>query len=166
MQGITGRAQLIWGFSAGEFLCVFLLLGMLTGLFLTQVPNIFPRIAATEVLNLAVRSKIYWAEQWAVDGVREPAVAIPLAAGQKGVFADALPDEDADGSVSYEFTGKLRVLAGMVLTVRPALSAGDLRSVIWVCGHAPIPRGFAVRGADRTEMPAGFLNVSCRDRRP
>jgi hypothetical protein len=161
MQGVTGRARLIWGCSEGEFLCCAAVLGVLVASFLTQVLDIFPKIAATEPLNLAVRSKVYWAERWATEGLLQPDASAVLAEEQRGNYTDALPDEHADGSVSYVFNDKLPNVAGAILTIRPALSDGG-RQIIWICGQAPVPPGFTVRGEDVTDAPARFLNSACR----
>ena len=158
MHGVTGRARLIWGFSDGEILWCVLLCAVLLAIYIAQVAVIFPKIAETEALSLAARNKVYWAEQWAVDGVDARAAPL-IRPASEGKYLSSIEGEPGDGSMSFRFNGRMPAIDGGILTIRPALSAN---SMIWLCAGKPAPRGFTVRGKDLTDIPYELLNVSCR----
>lgn len=166
MQAAAGRARLIWGISEGEFLFTALLIGAALAIYIANVITIFPKVAQVEAFSLASHGKVYWAELWATEGVREPAVTAPVSGDQRGKYLHSLDGDVADGSIDFAFTGTMPTLDGHTLTMRPALSRAEgTLSVIWVCGRAAAPAGFAIRGEDATDLPGNELMASCRERR-
>ena len=95
------------------------LIGILLTIALEQVAIVIPKVSETEVMSMSVRAKMYWVERWAVDGVREPQASAALIGEQDGKYASALPDDAADGSVSYQFNDVAWSLAGGVV-MRPS----------------------------------------------
>ena len=69
-----------------------------------------------------------------------------------------------DGAITITY-GNLasRSLAGRRLSLRPAVVDGYPQVLIsWVCGTAPVPDKMSVHEPDRTDLPPGWLPVSCR----
>jgi hypothetical protein len=162
MRDTTRRARLITGVSPGEFLVVAGLVGILGGLAIEGSMDVGPRVQQVEALGLATRAKVHWTETWANDGVR--ADAAPLRDDKDGkYFVPA--DGDAEGTANFRFSPEAGVLEGEILSIRPALPAGEsAHAIVWVCGNAPAPRGFEIRGENRTTVPASQLSAVCRVR--
>jgi hypothetical protein len=150
------------GVSPGEFLVVAALLGVLGGLAIRESMAAMPRVKQVEALGLAVRAKVHWAEIWAGDGVR--ADAAPLRDDKDGKYFLA-GEGDSDGTANFWLSEEFGDLAGETLSIRPALPAGESpHAIVWVCGNAPAPRGFEVRGENRTTVPTSKLAAVCRMR--
>jgi hypothetical protein len=74
-------------------------------------------------------------------------------------------DGDAFGTANFTFSAEAGDLEGEILSIRPAFPAGDSpHAIVWVCGNAPAPRGFEVRGENRTTVPSSRLSSNCRMR--
>jgi hypothetical protein len=167
MWRVTRSAWLITGSSLGEALCVWLLVGVILLLAARSMPGAISHAAQTEALVLATAHKLHWIEQWANDGPRDPSATKRLEAAIEGKFSTWIPDDAGDGSLSLEFNGALRALEGEVISLRPAFPADDIpRVVVWVCGDAPTPRGFAARGANHTTLHGARIMSPCRRRAP
>jgi hypothetical protein len=165
MRGVAARARLIWGFSEGEFLCTALLLAVLIGVYMASILVIFPKVAVIEVLGLATRNKVYWAEAWAVDGPRAFAHKPIFDDEVQGKYAASVDTDSLDAGLTFEFNARMPALTEGLITIRPAFSAGeDSYSVIWLCAQAPVPAGFTVHARDFTDLPDTVLNASCRSR--
>ncbi len=150
------------GASPGEFLVVAALVGILSALTVREALAVLPRVKQAEVLSLATHAKVHWAEVWATDGVR--ADAPPLVDDDEGVYF--FPAEgDSEGTANFILGEKFGELGGEIISIRPAFPAGDSSSaIVWVCGNAPAPRGFTVRGENRTTVPTSMLMAACRVR--
>jgi hypothetical protein len=150
------------GVSPGEFLVVAGLVGVFGGLAIRESIEVAPRVLQVEALGLATRAKVHWAESWATEGVR--AGAAPLLDDKEGKYF--LPAEgDAEGAAHFTFSEQAGDREGEILSIRPAFPAGESpRAIVWVCGNAPAPRGFEVRGENRTTVPASALSAACRMR--
>jgi hypothetical protein len=150
------------GVSPGEFLVVAGLVGVFGGMAIQEAIEVAPRTQQVEALGLATRAKVHWAETWATEGMR--ADAAPLLDDTNGkYFVPA--DGDAHGTANFTFTAEAGDLEGELLSIRPAFPAGESpHAVVWVCGNAPAPRGFTVRGGNRTTVPDSKLSVACRMR--
>jgi hypothetical protein len=165
MRGVEDRARLIWGVSTGEFLFAALLFAVIIGTCLANTRRIFPKLAAIEVFSLATYNKVYWGEAWAVEGKRAFDIK-PLFSDQPGKYVLPGAMDHPDAAISFYFTERMPEVADQRLTIRPAFSDGeDSYSVIWLCGRAPVPRGFTVNARDHTNIADEYLNVSCRSPR-
>jgi type IV pilus assembly protein PilA len=150
------------GISPGEFLVVAALVGTLSALAIRESLAALPRVKQVEAFGLVTRSRVHWVEVWANDGVG--AAAPPLVDDKDGTYL--LPgDGDSEGTANFIFNEKFGADEGKVLSIRPAFpDAEDPSAIVWVCGNAPAPRGFAVRGENRTTVPASMLIAACRVR--
>jgi len=115
-----------------------------------------------EALGLATRAKVHWTEVWANDGMRSDAT--PLLDDTDGKYVFPV-DGDSWGTANFVFGENSGQLRGDILSLRPAFSDGELaHTIVWVCGRAPAPRGFTVRGENETTIPASKLVAACRVR--
>jgi len=165
MSGVTDRARLHWGVSLGETLLVALLIGVMLALTLGNVLNIFVKTAATEALSLSAPIKLYWAERWANDGPQETSALPADTPGLRGTSKYfALADvEQADGAVTFAFNDQFSFMDGRQITMRAASGPGEYpATLVWICGRAPVPHGFTVRGVDRTDTDTAQLPSPCR----
>lgn len=54
-------------------------------------------------------------------------------------------------------------LRGMTLSLRPAVvEDAPIVPVAWICGYAAVPDKMTVKGANKTDVPKGWLPVNCR----
>ena len=151
------------GFSLGEFLCAFLVVGVLAALFVGTAPAIGARAAQVENFGLTLATREYWVETWANDGIRAPAESPGYFREADGKYGAASDLNVADGAVSFISKAAARSLDGGVVTFRPAFSAADAPfSILWVCGNAPVPQGFTVRGENHTSLADAQLLSRCR----
>jgi hypothetical protein len=162
MGDTTRRSRLITGVSPGEFLVVAALVGIFSALAVRESLDALPRVMQVEAFGLATHAKVHWTELWANDGLR--AEAPPLVDDKDGVYL--LPgDGDSEGTANFIFNEKFDADAGEILSIRPAFpESGSATAIVWVCGNAPAPRGFAIRGENRTTVPTAKLIAACRVR--
>ena len=150
------------GVSPGEFLVVVALVGILGTLAMREATSALPLVKQTELLGLALRAKVHWAEAWANDGVLPDAA--PLVDDKDGAYFFPTAGDSA-GTANFVLGEKFGELEGEIVSVRPAFPAGGSRTaIVWVCGNAPAPRGFEVRGENRTTVPSSRLMAACRVR--
>jgi type IV pilus assembly protein PilA len=161
MRGAERQSLLFAGFSLGELLTAMLLLAAITSSALSYVPAAAVHAAQAEVLGITTDARLYWIERWANDGVSD--TAPPAVSPIDGRYAESIDDVQGDGTLSFIFKGTMPPLEGGVVTFRPAFPAdGAGHAVIWVCGHAAAPRGFAVRGENHTSIAPKDLIARCR----
>jgi len=163
MKSVAGRARLIWGASEGELACCAILVGVAVTLCSAGISATTDKFRETELLSLAARNRIYWAELWATDGRRESAPVPGASSGDHGRYLDALPAEIGDGSGDFRFKPELAGLRNGVVTIRPSLSTTGSGALVWLCGRKPAPRGFQALGQDRTDVPDEKLLFACRN---
>jgi hypothetical protein len=162
MREMARRSRLIMGVSPGEFLVVAAVAGILGALAMREAMTAFPRVKQTELLGLAIHAKVHWAETWANDGVLPDAT--PLVDDKDGTYVFPI-DGDSAGTANFALGEKFGDLEGEIVSIRPAFPAGESRTaIVWVCGNAPAPRGFEVRGENRTSVPPSKLMAACRVR--
>lgn len=54
-------------------------------------------------------------------------------------------------------------IKGKVLTLRPAVvEEFPIVPVAWICGFAEVPLNMAVKGVNKTDVPANYLPLKCR----
>ena len=70
-----------------------------------------------------------------------------------------------DGAIQITFGNNVnRNIAGKILTLRPAVvEDAPIVPVAWVCGYAAVPGNMTAKGENRTDIPTGYLPVSCRE---
>ena len=69
-----------------------------------------------------------------------------------------------EGAIHIRFGNRANSrIRGKLLTLRPAV-VEDARvvPVTWVCGFAPVPEKMALKGTNRTDVPASYLPMRCR----
>lgn len=153
------------GFSLGETLCVFGLLGALTSLALGGVPAILAQVTQTEALQLSSSGRLYWMERWANDGRAVTATAPDYVYDSEGKYSQVMPDDAGDGTITVLFKDTNPLLEDEALTIRPAFSDRVAPwSIAWICGAAEPPPGFTAVGDDRTTLPNARLVSGCRKR--
>jgi type IV pilus assembly protein PilA len=153
------------GFTLIELLVAIAVLAILM---LIALPSYLDRLArdqVTEALPLANVIKPAVEAAWAA---RQPLPADNASAGapapEKIVNEMVSSVRLEDGAIHIAFGNRAsKALRGHVLTVRPAV-VEDTPAVpiTWLCGHAPPPSPMTAKGADRTDVPAGFLPMRCR----
>jgi len=155
---------MIWGISTNELLCSVALIGMLVAVAIPNLVQVLSRVAQVEAFSLVGRNKLYWADVWANDGIRDVSESPAFALAEKGSYMDSAPNNRADGGMDMVFKSRFHRLEGGVLTIRPAISTSGSGAVIWVCGRAPAPRGFTARGQQSTNILDSELIHTCRGR--
>jgi hypothetical protein len=150
------------GMSLGELLLVFLLVGVILSEGLRNVQAAVQHVSQTEIFALSIANKEYWVETWANDGLRPPESVAPFEASKDGEYVASWDDQAVDGTATFALTARMGALVGDQVTLRPAFSAATNFSVLWVCGFAPVPRGFVARGANRTTLEPAQLVSTCR----
>jgi type IV pilus assembly protein PilA len=54
-------------------------------------------------------------------------------------------------------------IEGKILSLRPAVvEDAPIVPVAWICGYANVPDKMTVKGENRTDVPVGYLPLSCR----
>lgn len=69
------------------------------------------------------------------------------------------------GAVTVTFGNNINTsVAGHRLTLRPAIvKDAPTVPVAWLCNNATVPNGMTVMGANRTDIPARWLPMECRN---
>jgi type II secretory pathway pseudopilin PulG len=148
------------GVSPGEFLVVAALVGILCALAVRESMAAIPRVKQVEASGLVTRAKVHWAEVWANEGLR--AHSAPLVDHHDGTYFYP-GDGDSEGTANFILNGKFGDDEGGIISFRPAFSEGDSPyAIVWVCGNAPAPRGFELRGENLTTVPNSKLTAACR----
>ena len=162
MKSVAGRARLIWGASGGELAFCAILAGIAITICCAGIPAIADKFRETEMLSLAARNRIYWAELWATEGRRESAPGPDASSSDNGRYTIALRVKNGDGSRDFRFKPELERLRNGVVTIRPSISATGSGALVWLCGRKPAPRGFMALGRDRTDVADEKLVFACR----
>jgi hypothetical protein len=102
------------------------------------------RAQVSEGLNLAAAAKVAVAQTFLDNGVvpqdREDAGMSPAATDTRGKYVSSV--EIHDGRIDILYGGEAnRIIVSQVLSITPygKLGDGDSWSVLWRCGHAPVP---------------------------
>jgi type IV pilus assembly protein PilA len=68
------------------------------------------------------------------------------------------------GAIHVTFGNRAnRLLKGKILTIRPAIAEGEpIVPITWVCGQGAAPAEMAVKGNNKTDIPAAYLPNKCR----
>jgi type IV pilus assembly protein PilA len=161
MQGEERRSLLMTGMSLGELLLVILLIGVILTEGMSGMQAAMRHIAQVEVFSLVAVDKVHWVETWANDGVQPAEATAPFESSARGKYLSAFAADSGDGTANFILTAETG-LEGETLTFRPAFPEGSQHIVTWVCGFAPVPRGFVARGENQTTLAPADLLASCR----
>jgi type IV pilus assembly protein PilA len=119
-------------------------IGILAAIAIPAYQDYTIRAQVSEGLNLAAAAKAAVAETFRSNGVvpqdREDAGMTPAATDTRGKYVSSI--EINDGRIDILYGGEAnRIIAGQVLSITPygRLGDGDSWSVVWRCGHAPVP---------------------------
>jgi type IV pilus assembly protein PilA len=127
------------------------------------------RAQVFEGMNLAAAAKAAVAETFLNNGVvpedREDAGMSPDATDTSGQYVSSV--EINDGRIDILYGNEAhRIIAGQVLSITPygKLGDGDLWSVLWRCGHAPVPDGATheIAPYEVTNIQPQYLPAACR----
>jgi hypothetical protein len=175
-QLLKSNTLLHTGFSAGEGLYVFALIGILAGLAISASSGVAARLTALEPLvlsgGLRTDTVVFWAESGefpndpgsSLEGM--PALT-PDLVDSRGQLPWKRIEQDAvtvtNGVFGFSIRESPDGTGGQSIFIRPAFSAGRApTTLLWVCGHAPPPPGFHVVGEDKTTIKNQDLASPCR----
>jgi hypothetical protein len=175
-QLLKSNTLLHTGFSVGEGLCVFALIGILAGLAISASSGVSAHLAALEPLALSGGLKTEWVLFWAESGKfsNDPDIGLegtpelpPDLVESRGQFPWRRIEQDAvtetNGVFGFSIRKRPDGTGGQSIFIRPAFSEGRApTTLLWVCGHAPPPPGFHVVGEDKTTMKNQDLASPCR----
>lgn len=145
-------------------------LAVMAILALMAAPTFQDQIVRDEIktaLPLADIAKAPIAALWVL---AEPLPADNAAAGlppaEKIVNNQIKSVQVQNGAIHVTFGNRANgVLAGKILSIRPAVvEDAPVVPVAWVCGTAEAPEKMAVRGENKTNIPAAYLPFNCRAR--
>jgi hypothetical protein len=162
MSSVAGRARLIWGISTIEILTCAALVGSLCTLYGAEAQRFIPKYTQAELQMLSTANRLHWMEAWANDGILDPADTTPMKFEIDGKYVTAVAEERSDGAIDFELNPPSHSFG--TITVRPAISSTGSGAVIWLCGFAPAPQGFVVRGRNATDLQNENLMSTCRTR--
>lgn len=163
--GTAPRAPCGDGFTLIEMMVV---VGVIAILALMAIPSYIDRVVRDQILEalpLADIAKPPVALSWAT------AQAFPAdnaAAGlppQEKIVSNLVSAVSVDGGAIHMTFGNRAngVIKGKVLTLRPAVvEDAPIVPVAWVCGFAAPPGNMTAKGANKTNVPAGYLPLKCR----
>jgi len=142
--------------------------GIVAILALMMLPTYFDsaiRAQIAEALPLADLAKKPVAASWAAAQplpADNAAAALPPA---EKIVSDLVASVSVEeGAIHIRFGNRANSrIRGKLLTLRPAV-VEDARvvPVTWVCGFAPVPEKMALKGTNRTDVPASYLPMRCR----
>jgi len=173
---LSSNTLLHAGFSFGEGLCVLALLGILTGLAISEARKAPLHLATLEPIFLSSGLKTEWVVHWAETG------EYPDNHGAKWDRYPVLPSGLVDSKGDYVWKRILNVsfaetngvfgftldesnssISGQTISFRPAIAGGHApTAVLWVCGHALAPPGFVLVGENTTTIANEDLPSPCR----
>mgnify|MGYP000423044362 CR=1 FL=1 len=155
------------GFSMMEMMVVLAIIAILA---LLAAPNLTDQIVRDQIkqaLPLAEVAKKPVELSWvAAQALPVDNVAAGLPAADKIVNNYIRAVEVQDGALHVTFGNRANAqLKDKVLTLRPAVvDDAPIVPITWVCGYAEPPEKMAVKGDNKTSIPANFLPFNCRAR--
>ena len=91
-----------------------------------------------------------------------PAAGLPAADKIVNNYVRSVAVEDGAIDITFGNSAHDRI-AGKILTLRPAVVEDTpVVPVAWICGFANVPDKMTVKGENRTNVPVGYLPLSCR----
>jgi type IV pilus assembly protein PilA len=153
------------GFTLIEMMIV---LGIVAALALMLVPaynDRFVREQVAEALPLADVAKSPLAASWLVSQTfpaDNAAAGLPPA---EKIVSNLVASVSVEaGAIHLKFGNRANsAIKGKVLTVRPAVvQDAPIVPITWLCGIAAAPEKMTAKGANRTDVPLGYLPGRCR----
>ncbi len=153
------------GFSMLEMVIVLAVISILA---LMAVPSMFDSTIRQQVQDGAALSnvaKVGVMTAYALTNempANNEAAGVPLADKIVGNYITRV--EVVDGAVTLTFGNSVNSsIKGKKLTFRPAVvKDSPTVPIAWLCNTAAVPNGMTVFGANRTDIPAKWLPISCR----
>jgi type IV pilus assembly protein PilA len=153
------------GFTLIEMMVV---VGVIAILALMAIPSYLDRIIRdqiVEALPLTDIVKTPIAQSWAITQAFPADNAAAGLPPQEKIVSNLVASVTVDaGAIHVAFGNRAnRFLHGKVLTLRPAVvEDAPIVPVAWVCGFAAPPGNMAVKGTNKTSIPAAYLPLKCR----
>jgi len=175
---VERRRQLerLWnmgGTSNVALILVFILpvpfIGILAAIAIPAYQDYTIRAQVSEGMNLSAAAKAAVAETFINNGVvpedREDAGMSPDPTDTRGKYVSSV--EVHDGRIDILYGGDANsIIAGQVLSITPygRLGDGDAWSVLWRCGHAPVPieATHEIAPYEVTNIQQQYLPAACR----
>ena len=145
------------------------IIGILAAIAIPAYQDYTIRAQVSEGMNLAAAAKAAVAETFLNNGVvpedREDAGMSPDPTDTRGKYVASV--EIHDGRIDILYGGEAnRIIAGQVLSITPYGKLGDRDSwsVLWRCGHAPVPDGATheIAPHETTNIQQKYLPAACR----
>lgn len=145
-----------------------IILAIVAILALMMVPSFQDKLVRDQVLEalpLADVARKPVAAAWAARQAfptDNPAAGLPIAEKIVSNLVSALAVEQ--GAIHMTFGHRAHPqLKGKVLSLRPAVvDDAPIVPVAWICGYAGPPPPMTVKGPNRTDVPARYLPLRCR----
>lgn len=153
------------GFTVIEMLVVIGIVAILMALALPSFQDKLVRDQIAEALPLADIAKPPIAASWAIAQtfpVDNAAAGLPV---HDKIVSNLVSSVVVQGGAIHLTFGNRAngLIKGKVLTLRPAVvEDAPIVPVAWVCGYAAVPGKMAVKGENRTNIPAAYLPFKCR----
>jgi len=153
------------GFTLVEMMVV---IGIIAILALIAIPSYVDRIIRDQIIEalpLADVAKPPVALSWAIAQVfpaDNASAGLPPAEKIVSNLISSVSIES--GAIHMTFGNRANgLIKGKVLTLRPAVvEDAPIVPVAWVCGFATVPGNMTAKGANKTNIPAGYLPLKCR----
>jgi type IV pilus assembly protein PilA len=153
------------GFTLIELMVVLAIIAILALMAVPLYRDKYLREQVIEAMRLADIAKRPVAAAWAATrSFPDDNAAVGLPAPDK-VVSNYVKSMTVDaGAIHVVFGNQANgALRGMTLSLRPAVvEEASVVPVAWVCGYASAPGKMTVMGANRTDVPRGWLPVNCR----
>jgi type IV pilus assembly protein PilA len=153
------------GFTLLELMVVIGIVAILALLALPTYSDKAIRDQIAEALPLADIAKTPVAASWALLQslpANNAAAGLPVADKIVNNYISSVAVEG--GVINITFGNHAnRAILGKVLSLRPAVvEDAPIVPVTWVCGYATAPEKMTIRGANKTDIPPGWLPIKCR----
>lgn len=152
------------GFTLVELMVVVAIIAILALMAVPSMQGKYVREQIAEGVTLAKIAKDPVAAAWtATKSVPDDNASAGLPAAEKIVSNVVKSVTIEGGAIHIVFGNKANgALKGKTLSLRPAVvEDAQIVPVAWVCGHARPPENMRALGADRTDIPNGYLPVNC-----
>ena len=144
-------------------------IGILAAIAIPAYQDYTVRAQVAEGLSLAAEAKAAVAETFVNNGVvpqdREDAGMSPAPTDTRGKYVSAIEINDGRIDILYGNEAN-RIIAGQVLSITPygKLGDGDSWSLVWRCGHAPVPAGATheIAPYETSNIRQQYLPITCR----
>jgi type IV pilus assembly protein PilA len=153
------------GFTLIELMVSIAVVAILAMIALPNVQHSLVRGQIVEAAKLADIAKAPVAASWASTKAMpadNAAVGLPTADKIVSTLVSSLTVEG--GAIHMVFGNQANgAIKGKTLSFRPAVvEDAPVVPVSWVCGNAPVPGKMSAQGANKTDVPSGFLPLNCR----